>query len=311
MSEGISYSVPARIGLLGNPSDGYFGQCISLPVWNWEARVSLTPAKEVELPEDEGLRRIMDATFQVFEQRFECQVGGFRAEVSTTIPRQVGLAGSSAIEMAFMRCLMEHNGITTDSLDPRELAELVQSVETDILGMVAGLQDRLPQAYGEMMHMDFRRDLMEDRGYGDYTSLDSSLLPALWLANAPSGDDSGAVHSDIARRWEEEDSEMVAIIAELARGAELGMLALESGEHAFLSMLIDANFDLRTELFGAEALGETYSMVELARGLGSCAKQSGSGGAIFGIVPGDEFDSLAAPAFAEHGWSYHRLEVTP
>jgi len=269
MSEGISYSVPARIGLLGNPSDGYFGQCISLPVWNWEACVTLTPAEEVELPEDGGLRRIMDATIQVFEQRFDRQVGGFRAEVSTTIPRQVGLAGSSAIEMAFMRCLMEHNGIAIDSLDPRELAELVQSVETDILGMVAGLQDRLPQAYGEMLHMDFRRDLMEDRGYGEYTSLDSSLLPQLWLANAASGDDSGAVHSDIARRWQEEDSEMVAIITELARGAELGMLALESGEHAFLSMLIDANFDLRTELFGAETLGETYSMVELARGLGS------------------------------------------
>ena len=310
MSEGISYSVPARIGLLGNPSDGYFGQCISLPVWNWEASVTLTPAKEVELTEDEGLRRIMDATIQVFEQRFECQVGGFRAEVSTTIPRQVGLAGSSAIEMAFMRCLMEHHGIATDSLDPRELAELVQSVETDILGMVAGLQDRLPQAYGEMLHMDFRRDLMEDRGYGEYTSLDSALLPSLWLANAPSGEDSGAVHSDIARRWEEQDSEMVAIITELARGAELGMLAIESGENAFLSMLIDANFDLRTELFGVEALGETYAMVELARGLGSCAKQPGSGGAIFGIVPSDEFDALAATAFAEHGWEYHRVEVT-
>ena len=62
MSEGISYSVPARIGLLGNPSDGYFGQCISLPVWNWEACVNLIPAEEVELPEVEGLRWIMDAT---------------------------------------------------------------------------------------------------------------------------------------------------------------------------------------------------------------------------------------------------------
>ncbi len=307
MSEPISHSVPARIGLLGNPSDGYFGQCISLPVWNWEARVSLTPAKEVELPEDDGLRRIMDATIQVFEDRFDSVQNGFSAEVTTTIPRQVGLAGSSAIEMAFMRCLMEHT--SSVSPDPRELAELVQSVETDILGMVAGLQDRLPQAYGEMLHMDFRRDLMEGRGYGEYTSLNTSPLPPLWLAHAPSGDDSGAVHSDIARRWEEGDSEMVAIIAELARGAELGMLAIESGENAFLSLLIDANFDLRTELFGAAALGETFEMVELARSLGSCAKQSGSGGAIFGIVPSDEFDSLAAPAFAEHGWSYHRLEV--
>jgi hypothetical protein len=75
-------------------------------------------------------------------------------------------------------------------------------------------------------------------------------------------------------------------------------------------MLIDTNFDLRRELFGEQALGETLDAVMLARSLGSCAKQTGSGGAIFGIVPHDDFSSTAAPAFAEIGWTFHDdLEV--
>ena len=104
---------------------------------------------------------------------------------------------------------------------------------------------------------------------------------------------------------------MVEIVEHLAEGAASGVDSIRNQEHTHLSMLIDTNFDLRRELFGEQALGETLDAVMLARSLGSCAKQTGSGGAIFGIVPGDEFDSLAAPAFAEHDWSYHRLEVTP
>ena len=50
-------------------------------------------------------------------------------------------------------------------------------------------------------------------------------------------------------------------------------------------------------------------MVQLARELGSCAKQPGSGGAIIGIIPDDDFMERAAPAFAEHGWDLVALEM--
>ena len=50
-------------------------------------------------------------------------------------------------------------------------------------------------------------------------------------------------------------------------------------------------------------------MVHLARSLGSCAKQPGSGGAIIGLIPDDEFMERAAPAFAEHGWDLVTLEM--
>ena len=102
---------------------------------------------------------------------------------------------------------------------------------------------------------------------------------------------------------------MVRVINELAWCAHRGKEALVAGDMAALEIEINRNFDLRTELFGEEALGENLDMVRLAREMGSCAKQPGSGGAIIGIVPDDEFMERAAPAFAEHGWELVLLEM--
>ena len=310
MATTISCSIPARIGLLGNPSDGYFGECISLPVWNWKATVNLTPNDVNVLPTDEGLLRIMEPTIRVFQKRFNTPSKPFIATVQTNIPRQVGLSGSSAIETAFMLSLMAHHNIPLNSLSPRKLAELVLKVETEELGIVAGLQDRLPQTYGCMLHMDFREELMSSRGYGEYSELNSSLLPPFWLAHAPIGRDSGETHSDLPRRWADRDKKMISIIGYLAECARDGRVAIESEDSTALANNIDSNFDLRRDLFGDQALGESLNAVMLARSLGSCAKQTGSGGAIFGIIPNDDFCQVAAPAFAEMGWKFHsEIEV--
>ncbi len=302
MAESITCSTPARIGFLGNPSDGYFGACISLPVWNWQASVTVTPAEVTAFPEDEGLIRILEATLKIARRNLSV-VGEYQIEVETNIPRQVGLAGSSAIETAFLRAILEAEGI--DVPEPRQLAELILKVETEELGMVAGLQDRLPQAFEEPLHMDFAEELMTSRGYGAYVTVEASEFPPLWVAHALSGKDSGETHSDLAKRWEENDSSMTEVIAHLADGANQGRVALENSNYSELTALIDTNFDLRQVLFGNEALGDTLQAVKLARNLGSCAKQTGSGGAIFGIIPHSEFTTIAAPAFAEMGWTFH------
>jgi len=307
----ISCSIPARIGLLGNPSDGYFGECISLPVWNWNATVTLSENDCISLPSDKGLIRIMEPTLRVFEKRFNQTSKPFNSIVETNIPRQVGLAGSSAIETAFMLALMAYNKIPVNTLEPRQLAELVLKVETEELGIVAGLQDRLPQAYGCMLHMDFNEHLMKGRGYGEYSELEASLLPPLWLAHAPMGKDSGETHSDLPKRWAEREEGMVTIIEHLAECARGGRLSIENGDTSELASFIDTNFDLRRDLFGDHALGQTLEAVMLARSLGSCAKQTGSGGAIFGIISGDNFCEKAATAFSEIGWEFHgELEVS-
>ena len=107
----------ARIGLLGNPSDGYFGKTISTTVRNFKAEVVLYewPELEVilgkqdrcqfnrieELVEDVELNglygglRLVKAAIKVFaqycnEQGIALSQDNFSLRYNTYIPRQVG-----------------------------------------------------------------------------------------------------------------------------------------------------------------------------------------------------------------------------
>ena len=135
------------------------------------------------------------------------------------------------------------------------------------------------------------------------------MLPKMWLAHGGMGEESGKVHADLPGRWAEQEPVMVRVINELAWCAHRGKEALVAGDMVALSTEMNRNFDLRTELFGEAALGPNLEMVRLARSLGSCAKQPGSGGAIIGIIPDDEFMERAAPAFSEQGWDLVALEM--
>ena len=313
MGESASASVPARIGLLGNPSDGYFGACISVPLVEMTATVSLLPCPSGDLvwPDEPGLRRILLPTLAEYQTWSGRASTSFRCVVQTDIPRQVGLAGSSAIETALFEALLSWNGHASDAIDADSLAAAVMRVEAEHLGMVAGLQDRLPQAHRTMLHMDFERRRMETTGHALSTPLDVSLLPPLWLAHGPPGQDSGEVHGGLPARWAAAESEMLMIIDSLRECADLGLVAILEADDAGLGRLIDRNFDLRRRLFGDDALGETLDMVLLARDLGSCAKQTGSGGAIFGPVPAEQPDFIdtVRHRFAESGWTIREAVV--
>src|SRR5713101_1298285 len=169
----------ARAGLVGNPSDGYHGRTISIAVRDFWAEVVLYEWDSVDivLAEDDrasfhsvqdlardvalhgyyGGIRLIKATIKRFVDY--SRVAGvtlheqnFSIRYHTTIPRQVGLAGSSAIITATLRCLMEfyHVDIPVD-VQP----SLVLSVERDELGVAAGLQDRVAQTYEGLVYMDF------------------------------------------------------------------------------------------------------------------------------------------------------------
>jgi glucuronokinase len=125
----------ARAGLLGNPSDGYHGKTIALSIRNFWAEVVLYEWDSVEivLAEDDRARftsvqelardvrlhgyyggiRLIKATIKRFVDYAEAtrqplHAKPFSIRYSTTIPRQVGLAGSSAIITATLRALREY-----------------------------------------------------------------------------------------------------------------------------------------------------------------------------------------------------------
>ena len=295
----------ARAGLLGNPSDGYFGKTIALPVRNFRAAVVLYEWPELEIvlaPQDRcsfnsiddlcndvrlhgyfGGLPLVKATVRKFweycrKHSIALHGRNFSLRYESNIPRQVGMAGSSAIIAATLRALMRFYGVEI----PRELQpNIVLSVEREELGIAGGLQDRVCQVYETLVYMDFSRDLIESRGYGEYTPLDPALLPPLFMAyDAALSEPSGIVHSNIRQRWDAGEPKVRQAMLDLASFAEQGRAAILAGDHTRLGELIDMNFEVRRGILNLDP--RHVAMVELARSLGASAHYAGSGGSIVG-----------------------------
>lgn len=322
----------ARAGLLGNPSDGYFGKTISLPARNFWAEVVLYEWPELEivlarqdrcsfnsleeLCEDVrqhgyyGGLRLVKATLKKFADY--CARNGIRLSrdcfsirYDSNIPRQVGLAGSSAIITATLRALLEFYGLEI----PREIQpNLILSVETDEVGIWGGLQDRVCQVYETLVYMDFARELMDARGYGCYEPLDPALLPPLYIAyDARLSEISGVFHNTIRQRWERGDPEVIEAMSDFASYAEQGRAALLARDDARLAELMNRNFDRRRRLY--RLAPRHIEMVELARSLGASATFAGSGGSVIGAYTDESMYQALRQAFEARGCRVFKPQV--
>ncbi len=408
----------ARIGLIGNPSDGYFGRTISCTIKNYHADIwlecplSSSSSADAEATEGEynkitlprgvniifnnnkhkeesnnsntdtgnsmadrssgssygkaekligiqfvphpkfdqrifssfdelhkvisrdgydGGMRLLMATCKKFtefakEKGLKLRNDPFRVSYDTTIPRQIGLAGSSAIVTALTRALMAFNGIEEKDFPVEIQANFILSVERDELGIAAGLQDRVIQCMEGLVDMDFDRKKMEIDGFGEYTRLPLSLLPKgrLYLAMNMKPKESGKVHSDVRRRWNEGDEvvikamELFASFAKESREALCGGMSKEIIEELFKSgkeaddkaigkfmELMNANFNLRRSVFGDNVVGaDNIKMVEIGRSLGAACKLPGSGGAVLGLAKSVDSIPELESAYKNAGYSF-------
>jgi len=308
MIEGVAY---ARAGLLGNPSDGYFGKIIAISVRNFAASVTLEEGPEIRIvasSDDEerypsarrfaetinlygyyGGTRLIKAALKKFLDHCESKGialrdGGFTLRYASTIPRQVGLGGSSALVTAAMRTFMAFYGVDV----PLEiLPSLILSAERDELEINAGFMDRVVQAYEGCVYMDLDEALIKGRGYGRYERLDCSRLPDLYLAYHPAlGKVSGRVLNEIRRNYDRGDGRTIATLKKIAGLADAGRAALAAGDREGFGRLMDENFDLRAEIMAISPANR--EMIRTARACGASASYAGSGGSIIGTCPGDE-----------------------
>jgi glucuronokinase len=299
-----------RAGLIGNPSDGYFGRTIAFTFSNFKAAVTLYESPELEiLPRERDLSRFENLDDLVHDVRLHGYYGGIRLlkaaikrfhdycverqirlhdrnftiRYHSDIPQQVGLAGSSAIITACMRALCEFYAVSI----PRPLfANLVLSVETGELCIPAGLQDRVAQAYDGLVYMDFDRELMERQGHGDYQPLDVSLLPDLYIAyRTDLSEGTEVFHNNIRARWERGEPAVVDAMKTWAGLTVQVRDLLLAGRGRDIGPLLDANFDLRKSIYKIGS-GNVH-MVDVARSVGASAKFTGSGGAIVGTYEGE------------------------
>ena len=308
----------ARAGLIGNPSDGYFGKTISVILRNFCAEVTCYQTPKVEiLPcrldkstfnSLEGLAldvqangyyggvRLIKATLKRFydycrENGITLEDKNCTLEYNSNIPLRVGLGGSSAIIIATLRALMIFYGV---DIPLGQQPNLALSVETEELGISAGLQDRVIQCYEGCVYMDFSRDLMEKQGYGHYASINPECLPNLFVAyDDRAGEGTEVFHNNLRSRWEEGDPEVRAAMEEFAGFAESAYKSLLAGSPEELGDLMDANFNLRRRISRLNA--RHVQLVEVGRASQAHLKYAGSGGAVIGTYEDDEhFERLSA-----------------
>ena len=301
----------ARAGLLGNPSDGYYGKTIAFILKNFRARVLLYPSARLEIrsskadiPEWSSLEELRDTTrwrgyyggiriIQALLMRFtdycaeqghELHDRNFTIEYESTIPLRLGMGGSSAIIIATLRALSEYFEI---EIPKPVAANLALETETRELGVGAGLQDRVIQVYEGLVYMDFGRELMSRQGYGAYEELDPSLLENVYVAYRRSLSEGTEVfHNNIRTRFEEGDPDVVNAMKRWAEIAAEGRDALVGRDRRKLGELINENFDLRSRIYRISE--GNLQMIRAARSVGAAAKFAGSGGAIVGTYQDED-----------------------
>jgi glucuronokinase len=309
----------ARAGLVGNPSDGYNGKTLSISVGNFFAEVVLYEWDEVEIiPSQEdhsrfgsvreladdvrlhgyyGGIRLVKATIKKFveycdRQGLRLHERNFSIRYESNIPRQVGLAGSSAIIVATLRALIDFYDV---AIPQPVQPSLALSVEAEELGIAAGLQDRVIQVYNGLVYMDFSAESMHEQcGHwcGRYEPLDVSLLPPLYIAYSTDvGEPTEVFHNNLRARFNQGEQAVVSAMHTFAALAEAAREALFNRQPDRMAELIDKNFDTRLSI--CRLPPAHVEMVERARRVGASAKFAGSGGAIIGTYQDESmFENL-------------------
>ena len=232
-------TIPARINVLGNPSDANEGDfaTISAAV-DVQAGAIVEPAKglvlealqradgdftpslrlefrqgELPLPYNGELDLLKGAVNRLHghsaEFRAKFARRGVRVATWTDVPRQSGLGGSSLFVLLTLASLREFYDLDRQIHNDYVLAELTQRVEAKELGITCGFADRYVPLFGGIAYLDYQGKLhhrkIGQEPYVTYERLDAWVddLPLVVISTGIERD-SGDVHGRMRPRYLEE-----------------------------------------------------------------------------------------------------------
>ncbi len=285
----IVATAPGRAGIVGNPTDGYGGSVISCSLAA-RARVVIEDADEfrVQVGELATVFRakrdyllkndrfdVVRAVMQFFG-RTDLKVS---VTVTTDVPVQGGLSGSTAILASLVAAFMKMWGRETSRY---HLAETLRIIELNYLKIHCGYQDHYMTTFGGINFMDFREKenyrRLADEIYATVEPLTPhvSQLPFL-LAHSGIRHVSGAVHLPIRERWLEGEKIVVEGYERISAIARRGKRALIERDWETLADLMNENHRIQHEI---SHVGErNLRMMNAAIENGAlAAKLAGAGG---------------------------------
>ncbi len=288
--EMILASAPGRAGVLGNPTDGYGGSVIACAICE-RAKVAIEPRNK-------GLRACSDSGCIEFGRRSDFELKGDEFDIvravirylgvfdlpatlyfSTTIPREAGLAGSTALLSSTLKAILEFVGV---NYTPYYFAELNRVIELEYLGVQCGYNDAYMTTFGKLNYMDFRgkeyyRRLTQEK-YATIERLTPfvSDLPFI-VAHSGIRHHSGGFHRPIRDRWLEGDPKVVEGYIRIAEIARLGKRALLERDWFVFGQLMNENYSIQEEF--APSGDAVSNLVKKALKHGALgAKLAGAGG---------------------------------
>lgn len=316
----------ARAALAGNPSDGYGGAVVSIPVGSVWAAVEAAPSDRFEIdhsptPDDTfpdldelcervdrygygDTRQLLVATLRSLRRHLDAAIEPVRLTVSSTIPRSVGLAGSSAIIIAAMRALADRHADAEWARalrsDPGLMAAVALDAEAAELGIAAGLQDRVVQSYDAPVLMDF--GTIEPIGSGTLERGTYSTLPRppgiVFVASIDAAaSPSGVTHRSLRDDFDADVGGTRRLMREIAEHARSAAAAIERGDAETLGADMDSTLELRQQMMVLDP--RHLAMAEAARSHGAHANWSGSGGAVTVLAPNEAVAAITRSALVD------------
>jgi D-glycero-alpha-D-manno-heptose-7-phosphate kinase len=235
-------TVPARINILGNPSDAVEGDYATISaavdvragafVESAEGLVLEALARtdgsfatthrqyfgqdQIPLPYDGELDLLKGAVNRLHQYSAEFRVKfaqrGARVGTWTDVPRQSGLGGSSLFVILTLTGLREYYDLDRQIHNDYVLAELTQRVEARELGITCGFADRYVPLFGGIAYLDYRGKLYHrsicEEPLSTYERLDAWVddLPLVAISTGIVRD-SGDVHGRMRPCFLEEHDE--------------------------------------------------------------------------------------------------------
>ncbi|MGW8226480.1 MAG: GHMP family kinase ATP-binding protein [Anaerolineales bacterium] len=279
----IQLSVPARINLLGNPSDGNEGAhaTISAAVdlrayaeieshkkYIFKLKGSDTPSIEFdpsELPIPyQGHTDLLNASINrlfAFSPEFRSRIfkRGFLLRVWSDVPRQSGLGGSSLFVLLTLAAMREFYELDRQIHNDYLISELAQRIEEIELGITCGFADRYVPLFGGLAYIDYHGKLehkpIGDEPFATYEQLDHHVasLPLVGIVTGvqhESGDVHGRMRSlylEQHAQWQQIGGDMPPMVSYMHSAwacAWQGKIALLEGDLVLFGQLMNENHQL-------------------------------------------------------------------
>jgi len=232
----VSVTVPARVNILGNPTDGtegdfytisgavnIFGGAIVEPADQITFRSVPRPGSRTALAWGTvstvaELRVRPDDTLRAFAASLLGLVKFYKPARAllekhpvclsfwTEVPERSGLGGSSVFALALLNALRAYYRLDPTVFHDYALAELAQRIEEQELGVTCGYADRYAIQLGGLAYIDYRDKLHHEpigrEPLATYERLDPFVAtPQFIVAFSGVSRDSGDVHAVMRRRY--------------------------------------------------------------------------------------------------------------